>query len=1518
MKKVFTPVFLFVAVLMHYTSSAQYIATWALTSNKTAAVTGAQAASVTAGSMVPGGDFPNPGSHNTDGYQAIQTLGDWPTAPTDGLHLDFPLSPVGSVDVTITSVTATSRTSGGSGSNLLSLAYQADGAGPWVAFGTPQTAASGGTSNQNFTGLTTKFYSGHTYLIRMYVYAAGSGVTTSRNVRIKSVVVNGTVISPAGTQPTVATNNVSAITKYTATATGTLTAGTLAITTSGVVWGTAVNPDISLATKTTNGPVASGTITGNITGLTAGTTYHVRAYATSEAGNTIYGVDLTFTTLPPTIPALTTNAVTNILSIKATSGGVITDSGGTAITQKGVVWGSAANPTVPSANSTSDGTTAASFSSLMTGLTPSTTYHVRSYAINSIGTGYGNDIAFTTAPPTPIITAVPTSLSFGSIAPGTVAQKTYVLSGNVLTPAAGNITVTAPAGYQVSLSSGGGFANSITVPYTGGALPNTTIYVRFSPVLYGAYNGTITHAGGGATGAYVDNVAVTGIGAQPASDVSNMGTDFWVGYGYQALMTGNNGQDMVLYLSSKQDAVVTVEIPGIGYTQTYNVVANVALATATLPKTTGSDARLISTGILQRGIHVYSNGVPIAVWAHIYAGSSSGATMVLPTNTWGTDYTALTTGGQTNSGIPHSFFFVQAAEDNTVVDINPSADITAAASGTTILYPANVPFAVTLNKGDVFNALGKLISSQNGVDLTGTTVKARDCKKIALFTGNGRVQLSVGGCSYSNGGSDNLIQQMFPKVAWGTKYLTSPFRDMEAGLIRIAVSDPTTQVKVNGAVLPLASLNQFYYQVETDTTTLIETTKPVMVAQFCASNACNGTGIATHPSTGANGDPEMVILSPVTQAVNDVTVYSALNYSIQHNYINVIVKNDGVASFTFDGVNAASAFKVHPNDAGYSYAVFAELQGGVSHRLTSVSTFNAIAYGFSTNSNNESYGYNAGTNVKDLNTSLNVTNPYPNTSTTTGAVTCLGNPITYSVTLPYKALSLTWDFNNNPNQSPNTTVVQNAPVASDSVLKDGTWLYIFKITTPYTFSAVGTYTVTITANNPTPDGCTGLRTINLSVLVVDKPKADFTTASNGCPTDVVTFTDATNGFGRAITQWNWNFGDAGTATVKNPTHAYAAAGNYNVTLRSISDIGCYHDTVKVYTVQPLPTASFTAATEGCVNTAVTFTSTSTTSLGVLNSFTWNYGDAATETVTTNTPRTHSYTNPGPYTVTLVVKNDKGCTSTIFSKPITIYRTTADFTFTTTACANTPVQFTDASNGGTAPITITNWLWNFGTGTSTVQNPPFTFTTAGTFNVSLQATSSKGCVGNVTKSVTILSPLAAPVITTGTINATSIQFQWTAITGAVGYQVSTDNGVTFTAPSSGATGLTHTVTGLTPNQTVTIIVRVVGTNTCQNNTGTATAKTLLPDVGIFVANTFTPNGDGRNDLLMVRSNYIQSLNMKVFNQWGEMIFETTDMTKGWDGTAKGKAQPVGVYVYVLNAVMTDGRNINKKGSINLIR
>jgi len=92
---------------------------------------------------------------------------------------------------------------------------------------------------------------------------------------------------------------------------------------------------------------------------------------------------------------------------------------------------------------------------------------------------------------------------------------------------------------------------------------------------------------------------------------------------------------------------------------------------------------------------------------------------------------------------------------------------------------------------------------------------------------------------------------------------------------------------------------------------------------------------------------------------------------------------------------------------------------------------------------------------------------------------------------------------------------------------------------------------------------------------------------------------------------------------------------------------------------------------------------------------------------------------------------------------------------------------------------------------------------------------------------------------------------------------------------------------------------------------------LPD-GIFIPNSFTPNGDGLNDVLRVYSYKIKELQFEIFNQWGEKLFETRDQSRGWDGTFKGKTQPTGVYMYVCRMVLTDGTVVDKRGAINLIR
>ena len=190
-------IILFFFLLQTHQSQAQLTATWGLTSTtlKTCLVEGVQSTSITAGDMVAGSTFDPLGGHNIDGYKCAIPTSPWPNVATDGYNIDFPISPVGANDLTVSGLTFTARTSGGSGSNLLSLAYQVDGAGSWITIGTVQTANSGGTTSINFGSLSTLFPGGHTYMIRLYAYASGASTTSSRKLYIKNVVFSGTTVS---------------------------------------------------------------------------------------------------------------------------------------------------------------------------------------------------------------------------------------------------------------------------------------------------------------------------------------------------------------------------------------------------------------------------------------------------------------------------------------------------------------------------------------------------------------------------------------------------------------------------------------------------------------------------------------------------------------------------------------------------------------------------------------------------------------------------------------------------------------------------------------------------------------------------------------------------------------------------------------------------------------------------------------------------------------------------------------------------------------------------------------------------------------------------------------------------------------------------------------------------------------------------------------------------------------------------------------------------------------------------
>ncbi|MCZ7555455.1 MAG: IPT/TIG domain-containing protein [Bacteroidia bacterium] len=169
--------------------------------------------------------------------------------------------------------------------------------------------------------------------------------------------------------------------------------GGFLVTSRGVCWSESEFPTTAHA-KTDNGS-GIGDFTSQLTGLKVNTSYLVRAYATNGVG-TSYGEVKIFNTPEEPVPlALTTTAVSNITISTANTGGNIISDGGIHIVKRGVCWSTTPNPTVLD-NKTTDGFGIGVYSSLLSGLTAATTYYVRAYATNATGTGYGNEVSFTT------------------------------------------------------------------------------------------------------------------------------------------------------------------------------------------------------------------------------------------------------------------------------------------------------------------------------------------------------------------------------------------------------------------------------------------------------------------------------------------------------------------------------------------------------------------------------------------------------------------------------------------------------------------------------------------------------------------------------------------------------------------------------------------------------------------------------------------------------------------------------------------------------------------------------------------------------------------------------------------------------------------------------------------------------------------------------------------------------------------------------------------------------------------
>jgi len=295
------------------------------------------------------------------------------------------LTTQGATAISTTGVTLTGTITSIGGANITTRGFNY---GTTTSYGT-DTIENGSFNNIGaFTKTLTNLVCGTTYHFRGYATnSAGTGYGIDRTFTTNTC-------TPGISAPTTTTSSATSITATGAILNGSITAtGGSNATIRGFNYGTTT----SYGTDTTdNGSYNTGAFTKSLTSLTCGTTYHFRSYATNSAG-TGYGNDMTFITStcvsPVTTPTLTTEDATAITNTGGTLNGTIT--GGTGITEKGFQYGITTDYGASTIVTSAFGTTVGTFSKVVVFLTCGNTYHFRSFATNSMGTGYGNDETFT-------------------------------------------------------------------------------------------------------------------------------------------------------------------------------------------------------------------------------------------------------------------------------------------------------------------------------------------------------------------------------------------------------------------------------------------------------------------------------------------------------------------------------------------------------------------------------------------------------------------------------------------------------------------------------------------------------------------------------------------------------------------------------------------------------------------------------------------------------------------------------------------------------------------------------------------------------------------------------------------------------------------------------------------------------------------------------------------------------------------------------------------------------------------
>jgi gliding motility-associated-like protein len=407
----------------------------------------------------------------------------------------------------------------------------------------------------------------------------------------------------------------------------------------------------------------------------------------------------------------------------------------------------------------------------------------------------------------------------------------------------------------------------------------------------------------------------------------------------------------------------------------------------------------------------------------------------------------------------------------------------------------------------------------------------------------------------------------------------------------------------------------------------------------------------------------------------------------------------------------------------------------------------------------------------------------------------------------------------------------------------------------------------------------------------------------GCTADTVVFQNESENTTNVL----WDFGDNSNSTNLSPTHVYTAQGVYTVVLHTYNG-SCEKITTHEITLVHPVVSSFTAIRDSiCEHQTVNFNGSASTNA---YRYVWDFGDGRVDS-TNKVSVSHTYNTPGTYAAALTVFDFVPCPDRsvhpIMVAPFEIHALYPD----TSVCIYKPMRIEntlDVASYVSQPLTFA-WSPADFLDSDSVQQPHFYAedTQYHTYVVTMTSAAPFNCVTKDTVRV-----FAQPHVHLANVTPTQvIHYGSTA-------HLNADGGYYYHwEPAQGLDNANIKDPITMPLEPT--IYTVYAMNEYGGCRDSATIKVDLVNDQEFIPSAFTPNFDGKNDefkIVNMRSQRL--LEFRVYDRWGQKVFETKDPSQGWDGNYNGKAMDSGVYSYIIHVAMPDGTQTTYRGNVTLLR